>query len=273
MSKIDKEILEKIKEQKERVKTIVQNMQALKSSLESAQIPLKDFKAKKAVMEEELRGILQKIAKTKETHNIQPTIRGKTLPKEEISAESKIINREVLIADEAQELMYYFPTDFEGSITDAKVYLSITVDAHFVIGIDYEDYPQRPKLEIPPSILELNNNNEGEFYEKIPSYINWDPDNPKRIFELMTEIETVLVNMYSADIDSITKKSIQTKKLGELVEKANNALSIKDYDKAIEIIQSVIKLANELGEYNLVNKYTKNLNDVIALKSRDSYFY
>jgi tetratricopeptide (TPR) repeat protein len=271
---MSEQILEKINQYKERVKSIVQDIQSLKGKLERAEIPLKDFKASKALMEDELRGILQQIAKTKETHKIKPAIRGKELP----SPEDEIIDKEISIAEEAKELMYYFQTDFETTVTHAKVYLSITLDAHFIIGVDYEDYPQKPQLEIPQSILKQNNQSLEEFYKNIPSYDNWDPDNPKRIYELITEIETVLINMYSADVESITKKSIEyskkSQKLSKLVEEANYLLSIKDYDKAIEIINSVINAANEMGDHVLVEKYTKNLNDVIRLntESKDKYF-
>ena len=141
MSLENKEILEKIGKLKERVKEIVQNIQTLKGQLETAQIPLKDFKEKKSVLENELRGILQQITKTKETHQIAPTIHGKPLPKDD-SPESRQINQEVLFAKEAEDLMYYFSTEFEDMrITKARVYLSITVDATFIIGIDYEKYP------------------------------------------------------------------------------------------------------------------------------------
>ena len=273
MSETDKVILENINKLKDRVKEIVKDIQASKEKLERAEIPLKEFKAFKEKMQNELRGILQEIAKTKETHKIQPTIHGKTLE----SPESKMIDREVLIAEEAKELMYYFQTDFEENVTHAKIYLSITMDAHFIIGIHYDDYPAQPILEIPPNILEPNKLDIEEFYRRIPSYENWDPDNPKRIYELITEIETVLINMYNADVDTITQKSIEysqkTKVLTELVNKANEALAIKDYDKAIEIIYSVIKMAEEMGDKTLADKYTKNLNDVIRINDELKYRY
>lgn len=266
----NKEILEKIGNLKGRVKEIVQEIQNLKKQLETAQIPLKDFKERKSVLENELRGILQQITKTKETHQIAPTIRGKTLPKDGDTPESMMIDKEVLIAKEAEELMYYFSTEFEGSLTHANIYLAITVEANFVIGIEFENYPEKPKLSIPIRILELYNLDDELFFQKIPSYINWDSDNPKRIFELITEIETVLINMYSADLDSITKKSIEysekMKKLTQLVNDANNMLTYKEYDKAIEITHSVIQLAKDMGNNDLVQKYTKTLNEIVRVR-------
>jgi len=271
MSSNNKEILEQIGKLKERVKVIVQGIQSLKSQLERAEIPLKDFKEKKSELENELRGILQQITKTKETHQIAPSIRGKTLPKDDDSPESRMINKEVLFAKEAEELMYYFSTEFEGALTHANIYLAITVEATFVIGVDFENYPERPKLSIPLKILELHNHDEGLFFQKIPSYINWDLDNPKRIYELITEVETVLVNMYSADLDSVTKKSIEysekMKKLTQLVNDANNMLTYKEYDKAIEITNSVIQLAKEMGNNDLVQKYTNTLNEIIRINN------
>lgn len=270
MSMNNKEILEKIGNLKGRVKEIVQEIQNLKKQLETAQIPLKDFKERKSVLENELRGILQQITKTKETHQIAPTIRGKTLPKDGDTPESMMIDKEVLIAKEAEELMYYFSTEFEGSLTHANIYLAITVEANFVIGIEFENYPEKPKLSIPIRILELFNLDDELFFQKIPSFINWDSDNPKRIFELITEIETVLINMYSADLDSITKKSIEysekMKKLTQLVNDANNMLTYKEYDKAIEITHSVIQLAKDMDNNDLVQKYTKTLNEIVRVR-------
>lgn len=288
----EEEILEKINQLKSRIKEIVQEIQSLKKQLEQASIPLEDFKSKKESLEQELRDILQQIAQVKESSDVKQEVEIKPEsqiteePQIEVSAgeikdkikedTSQIIYKEILAAQEAKDLMYYFQTEFIDSITNANVYLSITVDDHFIIGIDFTNYPEKPKLKIPSKIIELFKEEEIEenkFKEKIPSYSNWDSENPKHIYELITEIEIVLINKYQADIETIEKKSVEyvektKKRIEELLQKAQEEINKKNLQKAIDIYYGIVDLSYDINDLQGVKKYTSKLNYLLKKQAK-----
>ncbi len=288
----EEEILEKINQLKSRIKEIVQEIQSLKKQLEQASIPLEDFKSKKESLEQELRDILQQIAQVKESSDVKQEVEIKPEsqiteePQIEVSAgeikdkikedTSQIIYKEILAAQEAKDLMYYFQTEFIDSITNANVYLSITVDDHFIIGIDFTNYPEKPKLKIPSKIIELFKEEEIEenkFKEKIPSYSNWDSENPKHIYELITEIEIVLINKYQADIETIEKKSVEyvektKKRIKELLQKAKKEINKKNLQKAIDIYYGIVDLSYDINDLQGVKKYTSKLNYLLKKQAK-----
>ncbi len=295
----EQQLLDQINELKIRVKEIVLEIQGLKGQLEQSSITLDEFKSQKSILEDELRGILEQIADIKEKTGFKLQPRAKvepihvkteptlekvgvpepTLIKVEIPEPviekietAELIDREIQIAGEAKDLMYYFQTEFIDSISQVLVYLSITLDDHFVIGIDFNDYPERPKLKVPPEVLELFSNSEKGFYSDISTYTNWDSEQPSRIYELATEIETVLINVFSADIDSLLKKSVEyvdvaKDKLKKLIKDVKIAAINKNYEKAIEICYVIIDTAYEVQDYDTAKVYTSKLNEFIK-KSR-----
>jgi len=275
----DQELMEQINQLKIKVKNVVLQIQDLKGQLEKSSISLEEFRSQKSILEEQLRDILQQISDLKEKTGVKIEPRKRVdAPEIEVVHEgskettSKIIDREIKIAGEAKDLMYYFQTDFEGSVSKVKIYLSITIEDHFVIGIDFTDYPERPELEIPPEVLQLFKNSSQGFYSNLTCYSSWDPEHPSRIYELATEIETVLINVFSADIDSILKKSVEyvdeaQEKLDKLINDIKIAASNKNYEKAIELCYVVIDTAYEVQDYETAKAYTSKLNEFIK-KSR-----
>ncbi|MHA1291740.1 MAG: hypothetical protein ACTSQJ_03615 [Promethearchaeota archaeon] len=271
----EQDIIVKINRLKERVKEIVLNIQGLKKQLEKSEISLEGFREKKSILENELRNILHNISQLKE--NIQIQIKPQAnipITKEKAESSRKLL-REIQFADEAKELMYFFQTDFEESITRARVYLSITLEDHFVIGVDFSNYPQRPILEIPSEIIKIFNGDKDLFLSNLPTYMNWDPENPKRIFELVTEIETVLINSFSADLNTILKKSVEyveqaKKTLEKMTQEAKAALSRKEYDKAIQLYYSIIEMSYDIQDYERAEFFTKRLNDILKSINKDN---
>ncbi|MHA1147774.1 MAG: hypothetical protein ACTSR8_05975 [Promethearchaeota archaeon] len=291
----DEEILGKINRLKSRVKEIVQSIQELKKTLERGEISLEDFKINKNALEEELRGILQKISQIKETSQIQQTLKPKeetqleipkishqlrqteikheeerppeikVIPKQIIT--SDIIDKEIQVAREANELMYFFQISFVDSITVADVYLSITLEDHFIFRIDYTNFPSKPTIKIPPTILKLYDNDENKFFDELTTYKYWDPNNPRKIYELVTDIETVLINLFGADLETILEESKkfseQAKSIEEMVELTETAIINKNYEKATELLYAIIDQAYNLEDYASAKKYTKRLNEVL----------
>ncbi|MHA1271501.1 MAG: hypothetical protein ACTSPY_17040 [Candidatus Helarchaeota archaeon] len=248
----DENISSKIIKLKSRVSEIVQEVNDLKGQLERATISLPEFRSKKENLQNELREILGKIAEYKEIAGVTPSEK-----------------KESRTAEQASQLMYYFQTDFVDSPYKAKVYLSITLDTHFVFIIDYSNYPERPILQLPNSITEkfqtLDN-----FYNQLTIYKNWDSNNPSNIYDLVAEIETILINAYSADLQSIEEASLQyieeTQALIKgLVRKASTELEVKNIDNVIEIYKSIIDLAFEIKDFKIVSDYTFKLDQLLKI--------
>ena len=248
----EEEIKEKVKKLKNRVSELVQEVNELKKQLEISAISLPEFQTKKDNLQNELREILNEIAEYKEQTGI-----------------SESTKKDSQVAEQAKDLMYYFQTDFEESISKAKVYLSITVDMHFIFEIDYSKYPERPILQVPDEINEKFKPIE-TFYKKIPSYSNWNEKAPKNIYELATEIETVLINEYSADLQAIEQASIkyveETQALIQrLIRKAGIELDVKNIDKVVEIYKSIIDLAYEIKDFQVVSEYSSKLDELLKI--------
>ena len=277
----EEQLMELINKLKIKVREIVLQIQGLKGQLEQSSISLEEFKAQKSVLEEELRDILEEISEIKEKSGFKIERRPIEEPEvvevetPQLQAEirtAEIIDREIQIAGEAKDLMYYFQTDFEESVSKVKIYLSITLEDHFIIGIDFTDYPRRPKLEVPREVLQLFKDSSEGFYNSLSTFANWNLEHPARIYELATEIETVLINVFSADIDSLLKKSVEyideaAIKLEKLIKDIKIAASNKNYEKAIEFCYMVIDKAYEVQAYDTAKEYTKKLNEFIR-KSR-----
>ena len=271
--------MDQINQLKIKVKEIVLQIQGLKGQMEQSTITLEEFKAQKSVLEEELRDILEQISEIKEKTGFKIEQRPREEP-EVIEVEvtqteigtADLIDKEIRIAGEAKELMYYFQTEFIDSVSKVQIYLSITIEDHFVVGIDFTDYPERPILDIPREVLQLFKNSSEGFYNSLSTYSSWDSENPARIYELVTEIETALINIFSADIDSILKKSVEyidkaTTKLDKLINDIKIAANNKNYEKAIEFCYMVIDTAYEVQDYETAKEYTRKLNEFIK-KSR-----
>ena len=270
----------------EELRNILQKIAEIKEETEFKKSPIED-KTSFQKNEESL-SIEEKDPQLEEAHTQleqEPTqleeestqIEKESIPKEdgttkvEVST-SELVDKEILIAGEAKDLMYYFQTEFIESVSNAKIYLSITLEDHFIIGINFYKYPERPILDIPTKVLVLFNNDLLKFYASLPVYLNWDIENPGRIYELVTEIETVLINMHNADVNTILQKSVELidkkkEKLVSLIKSVNISSKNKDYERAAELCYSIIDLASELQYYETIETYTRKLNKFIKKKS------
>ncbi|MHA1264282.1 MAG: hypothetical protein ACTSRS_03525 [Candidatus Helarchaeota archaeon] len=94
--------------------------------------------------------------------------------------------RDALLALEAQNLMNEYQTEIvDGSISRMRIYLSITIDKHYVIGIDYSNYPQ----SLPLITLQQEVKNVIGDPAELETMRNWDPANPPHITDIIREIE------------------------------------------------------------------------------------
>lgn len=272
MSK-EESISEEISNLKSETKRLVKKLQNLKQKLSSGEISLSEFKGKKASLEDALRSILKKITEYKEQRTVRVK-KEKVQEEQEELQEQKTrkvqipteIDKEIQIAEEAKELMHHFQTQFEDSITRAKIYLSITLDEHFEIQIDFSNYPQRPELILPDDILQLYENKE-DFLENIPNYKKWDKKNPLEIYKLIQEIEYVLINKFNADLDTIEEKVKAQQqelrnKLRELEQEAKTLIENNEIKEAINLYYAMVDLAYDLQEHEKVTEITNRIEEL-----------
>ena len=108
--------------------------------------------------------------------------------KEENSNENEYIDRDSLLAEELTLLMNEFQAEMvEGVISRVRVYLSISLEQNFVIGIDFSNYPKKPLLTIQEELKSIINP------EELDSIKNWKEN--MHIVEIIRELELKLVGI------------------------------------------------------------------------------
>ncbi len=94
--------------------------------------------------------------------------------------------RDALLAEEAQLLMNEYQTEIvDGSISRMRLYLSITIEKHYVLGIDFSNYPvSAPLVTLQEAVKQVV----GESGE-LDTMKNWDPAKPPHVADIIREIE------------------------------------------------------------------------------------
>jgi len=94
-----------------------------------------------------------------------------------------------------------YPIDQKGINTaEINVYLTITLQKTFIIGIDFNNYPKKPNITFPEEIINLL----GEPDKNIELLKKWNPKSPPHIVEIIREIESKL--FFVKDIELESKK-------------------------------------------------------------------
>ena len=230
---------EKIFTTEERVKRIEDYASRIKKKLQIAKKPL--ITEKKVTVRERVKLIEAKphvkkrlkkyglVVDAKDAvdtvDTVKPTEIAEPIETTESNKTARYIKRESQIAEEANDLMFYYQTDFDNLITKAIVYLSITANYHFTIEIDFTNYPKRPKLKIPSKIIELFIENDGDVFENVPTLFDWDDDDPGRIYQVIAEIEYVLMKTYRTKTDKPEKVPLEINLIPEkLLEKISGII-------------------------------------------------
>ena len=103
--------------------------------------------------------------------------------------------RDNLLADEAQQLMNEFQVEIvDDAISRMRIYLSITLEKHYVMGIDFSNYPMSPPLITVQEEVKRVIGDPSSF----DLIRNWDPKKPPHIIDLIRIIESKLydINKY-----------------------------------------------------------------------------
>jgi len=198
----DEILIEKINGLKIRLKEIILEIRGLKGQLEQSKISLEEFRSRKDLLETELRSILKKIAKIKDqSKELAIPVIKKEKPQEADRKQDKtaeLIEKEIKIAEEIKALMQHFQIELDSSISKAKIDFSDLFNEKVEVNIDFSNYPERPIIFLPPSLMSKFKSLEKDFYQKISSYENWDASKPKKLYKLMKEI----LNLIKARIRS-----------------------------------------------------------------------
>ena len=235
---------------KQQVKVVIGKVNALKSQLENREVTLEVFKKEKETLENQLRAILEKISQFKES-GVKET------------------RKDAFIAEEAKRLMYEFQTEFSDYVSKPKVYISASLDDHFVFDVDFENYPEKPTLSSPPMLQKLF---EVPIDTKFPILKDWSPQNPPHIVEIFYEVERMLLNIFkSEDIEETNLNQQRIQKIlqrRKFLESAEYELEMKNTQNAIDLIQKVVELSYELEDFERAKKYAERIAELKAsLKS------
>ncbi len=71
---------------------------------------------------------------------------------------------------------------------EITVYLSITPQIHYQIQVNFEKYPEKPQMSVPPNLLEEL----GDPQRFLPTLREWDNSNPPHIVDIVRELEVIL---------------------------------------------------------------------------------
>lgn len=229
---------------KQQVKNIIGQVNNLKAQLQNREIPLDEFKAQKEALEEQLRHILEEISKYKE----------------KAPAENQ---QDVLLAEEARHLMYEFQTEFPDKISKALVYISASLDDHFVFDVDFSNYPKRPTIIFPNMLQKLF---DVTIDTKFPLLNNWDPQHAPHLNEVFYEIERLLLNIFkSEEIEETDLNQYRIQKVlqrRKFIESAQYEFELKNYQNALDLYQKVIELSYELDDFEQAKKYSQKLAEL-----------
>jgi len=83
---------------------------------------------------------------------------------------------------------------------DLNVYLTITLTKTFIIRINFNDYPEKPSVNVPEDAHNLV----GDVYQTLDVLKNWNTKNPPHIVDILRELEKKLY--FLKDIEQESKK-------------------------------------------------------------------
>ena len=96
--------------------------------------------------------------------------------------------------------MCNFQTDFLDKMSRANVYISASLEDHFVIEIDFSNYPDIPQLKVPEKVrklfimpMEVN----------ITCLKNWNRQNPPHILDIFNELEGLLLSKFNGSFSDL----------------------------------------------------------------------
>jgi hypothetical protein len=139
--------------------------------------------------------------------------------------------RDEVLWNESQAVMKEYTADFvEGVIAKLQIFLSISIVHHYELVIDFENYPEKPIVEMSEGLTkELGPIESVSYFFK-----HWDPKIPPHIIEIVRELEKILMKLKSSGKLEATMEMPETA-LPEL--KPLEKLPYRPFEKPVVIKQ------------------------------------
>ena len=107
-----------------------------------------------------------------------------------ITPRPQYLSKEEMIIREYKGICSEFPCEMlKNTSSNINIFLSRNLEEHFVVNINFKDYPDRPKIKFPKELKKIL----GKPEEALLTIANWNSDTPPRILEVLRELETYLV--------------------------------------------------------------------------------
>lgn len=103
--------------------------------------------------------------------------------------------RDEVLWNESQDVMQNYTAEFvDGIISKLKVFLSISIQHHYEVVVDFSNYPDKPTIALPEGLRE----DLGKPVEDLMYFTkNWDPTLPAHVVEVVRELEAFLLGLKS----------------------------------------------------------------------------
>jgi hypothetical protein len=105
-------------------------------------------------------------------------------------------SRDEILWNEAEEIKKMCNADYiDGEVAKLEVFIDLSTTHSYRVVIDFREFPEPPKFELPEQLIkEL-----GDPLEKVSYFLrNWDPKVPAHPYELVQELEKILLK-YKSD--------------------------------------------------------------------------
>ncbi|NHI91441.1 MAG: hypothetical protein EAX96_02990 [Candidatus Lokiarchaeota archaeon] len=103
--------------------------------------------------------------------------------------DSSYEDTDTLLANELTYLMNEFQVDIvDEVISRVRIYISVSVELNFIIGIDYTLYPKKPLLTVQEELKQILDP------ETLDSVKNWKEDGSSHVVDIVRELESNLVS-------------------------------------------------------------------------------
>jgi ubiquitin-protein ligase len=97
-------------------------------------------------------------------------------------------------------IQQYYAYDQKGANpADINIYMTITISKTFIIGIDFSDYPKKPRITLPEQLKHIL----GSPYDSLTTLKKWKSKRPAHIVDILHELEKRL--FFIADIEREAK--------------------------------------------------------------------
>jgi hypothetical protein len=100
------------------------------------------------------------------------------------------LSKEELIIREYDDVSAEFTCEIiKNEKSKINVFLSRSLEEHFIVNIDFKEFPEKPKIKFPKELKKLL----GKPEDALLTFANWNPENPAKIVEILRELEHHLI--------------------------------------------------------------------------------